>query len=228
VLGCSSDSRTRHLSHLDAPIAPNAPVAPPQISLLRPVPERYTRMSHLIPHPLPWYIAGPLIGLMVPALLLLGNKAFGISSNFRHLCAAVAPCGVEYFSHDWKRIGSWNLAFLAGIFVGAAVASSLAPGTISISADTATALHRLGLQDLTGLAPREVFSWSSLVSFKGFVSIVVGGFLVGFGTAYAGGCTSGHAIAGLADLQLASLLAVSGFFAGGLATTYLVLPILLR
>lgn len=58
--------------------------------------------------------------------------------------------------------------------------------------------------------------------------MVIGGFLVGFGTAYAGGCTSGHAIAGLADRQAASLLAVCGFFAGGLTCTYLVLPLVLR
>ncbi len=185
-------------------------------------------MSDLVPHPLPWYVAGPLIGLLVPVLLLLGNKAFGISSNFRHVCAAVAPCRLEYFSHDWRRLGSWNLAFLAGMFAGAMVAWTLAPPpAIAISADTAAALHRLGLNDLSGMAPPEVFSWGSLLTIKGIVVIVVGGFLVGFGTAYAGGCTSGHAITGLADLQLPSLLAVCGFFAGGLAATYLLLPILL-
>ena len=183
-------------------------------------------MVNLIPHPLPWYVAGPLIGLMVPALLLLGNKAFGISTNFRHLCAAVAPYGLEYFSHDWKRLGSWNLAFLAGLCVGAAIAYHLAPPpAIAISARTVDALRGLGLHDFSGLAPREVFAWSALLTVRGLVSIVLGGFLVGFGTAYAGGCTSGHAIAGLADLQPASLLAVCGFFAGGLATTYLLLPI---
>jgi hypothetical protein len=68
-------------------------------------------MTDILPHPLPWYIAGPLIGLMVPALLLLGNKPFGISSNFRHVCAAVAPCGLDFFSYDWKRVGVWNLMF---------------------------------------------------------------------------------------------------------------------
>ena len=180
-------------------------------------------------HPLPWYIAGPLIGLMVPALLLIGNKPFGISSNFRELCAAVAPCGIEFFSHDWKRRGAWNLAFLAGVLVGAAIAWRIAPPLIvSVSAQTVTALNQLGLHDLTGLAPPEVFSWSSLFTLKGFASMVVGGFLVGFGTAYAGGCTSGHAIAGLADWQPASLLAVCGFFAGGLAGTYVLLPVLLK
>src|SRR5919201_1429077 len=87
----------------------------------------YSSMSHLFAHPLPWYVAGPLIGLVVPALLLLGNKPFGVASNFRHLCAAMAPCGIEFFSHDWKRLGGWNLAFLLGIFAGAVAASEVAP-----------------------------------------------------------------------------------------------------
>jgi uncharacterized protein len=181
------------------------------------------------PHPLPWYVAGPLVGLVVPALLLLGNKPFGISSNLRHLCAALVPCGIEFFGHDWKRLGAWNLVFLSGIFAGAVAAARLAPPlVVALSPDTVAALQHLGLHDLTGLAPREVFAWASLLTLKGLVSMVVGGFLVGFGTAYAGGCTSGHAIAGLADRQLPSLLAVCGFFAGGLAATYLLLPLVLR
>jgi uncharacterized protein len=89
------------------------------------------------------------------------------------------------------------------------------------------ALARLGIHDFSGLAPRELFSWSALLSLKGFVSVILGGFLVGFGTAYAGGCTSGHAISGLADLQPASLVAVIGFFAGGLIATYFMLPLFL-
>jgi len=178
-------------------------------------------------HPLPWYIAGPLIGLVVPALLLVGNKSFGVSSNFRHLCAAVAPCGIEFFRHDWKKAGLWNLVFLSGMFMGALLAAWLAPPPVAISPHTVSALQALGLHDIGGLVPREVFTWAALLSVRGFVCVVIGGFLVGFGTAYAGGCTSGHAIAGLADLQLASLVAVMGFFAGGLAATYLILPRLL-
>ena len=118
-------------------------------------------MSELFPHPLPWFIAGPLIGLMVPALLLLGNKPFGISSNLRHLCAAVAPCGIAFFGHDWRRLGLWNLAFLLGTFVGATAAWWLAPPlVVHVSPHTVAALHQLGLRDLTGLAPREVFGWA--------------------------------------------------------------------
>lgn len=177
-----------------------------------------------MPHPLPWYVAGPLIGLIVPALLLAGNKAFGISSNFRHICAAAAPCGIAFFTHDWKRLGLWNLTFLAGLFTGAALAAYAAPPTVQISTQTIDALRALGVREFTGLAPHDIFAWGSLLTLRGFTCIVIGGFLVGFGTAYAGGCTSGHAIAGLADRQLASLLAVCGFFAGGLAATYLILP----
>lgn len=182
-----------------------------------------------MPHPLPWYVAGPLIGLMVPTLLLVGNKALGVSSNFRHMCAAIGPGRIEYFRHDWKKLGSWNLAFLLGIFVGAMAAAYLAPvSSVTLASGTAEALNELGLSDLSGLAPRELFSWASLLTLRGFVLIVGGGFLVGFGTAYAGGCTSGHAIAGLASLELPSLIAVCGFFAGGLAATHLLLPWLLR
>ena len=179
-------------------------------------------------HPLPWYFAGPLIGLVVPALLLVGNKPFGISSNFRHVCAAVAPGRIEFFKHDWKRTGGWNLAFLAGIFVGAVAAWQLAPPlTVAISPGTVAALHRLGLNDLTGLAPREVFAWSSIFTVRGFASMVGGGFLVGFGTAYAGGCTSGHGITGVSDLQPASFVALVSFFVGGLIGTFILLPLIL-
>jgi len=178
-----------------------------------------------MPHPLPWYIAGPLVGLTVPSLLIAGNKSFGVASNFRHVCAAVAPCGIEFFRHDWRRVGLWNLTFLAGLFTGATLAAWLAPpDAIRLSTRTVADLQSIGIHDFTRLAPPEIFSWSALATLRGFVAIVLGGFLVGFGTAYAGGCTSGHAIAGLADRQLASLVAVCGFFAGGLATTYLLLP----
>jgi uncharacterized membrane protein YedE/YeeE len=178
-------------------------------------------------HPLPWFIAGPLIGLVVPALLLIGNKSFGVSSNFRHLCAAIAPCGVDFFRHDWKREGSWNLAFLGGVFVGAALFRWIAPSsTIELAASTVRDLEALGVHDFSGFVPPEIFSWAALRTLRGFVAIVVGGFLVGFGTAYGGGCTSGHAIAGLADRQLPSLIAVFGFFAGGLLTTFVLLPVI--
>jgi hypothetical protein len=176
----------------------------------------------------PWYVAGPVIGLFVPALLIVGNKSFGISSNLRHLCSAIAPGRIEFLRYDWRRVGLWNLVFLAGVLIGGFI--SVHAGTaheIAISAETKATLIKLGIHDFSGIAPSEVFSWHALLTVRGFVSVVVGGFLVGFGTAYAGGCTSGHAISGLANFELPSLIAVFGFFVGGLAATYFILPYLL-
>ena len=185
-------------------------------------------MPSLASAPWPWYVAGPAIGLFVPALLILGNRLFGVSSNLRHLCSAVLPSRIEYFRYDWKRSGLWNLLFAAGILAGGFLAWHWGrPPNVAISDETRLALTKLGIHDFTGLAPRELFAWSALFTLKGFASVVLGGFLVGFGTAYAGGCTSGHAISGLADLQLPSLIAVVGFFAGGLIATHFLLPLFL-
>ena len=184
-------------------------------------------MPEFLTRPWPWYIGGPIIGLMVPALLLLGNKAFGVSSNLRHLCAACFPSKGTFFRYDWKKTGGCNLAFLAGTLLGGFIGGRLlGGGSVALSAQTRAALTALGLHDLSGLLPREALSWTALATLRGIVMLVVGGFLVGFGTAYAGGCTSGHAISGLADFQKASLVAVIGFFVGGLAATFVVLPLL--
>lgn len=183
-------------------------------------------MLDLIREPWPWYVAGPLIGLVVPALLLLGNKMFGISANLRTVCALVSPNVAEYFRFDWKRVGGWNLAFALGIVLGGGLAGTVlaGPAEVAISAATRADLAALGIQDFQGMVPADLISWQALLSGPGFLVLVVGGFLVGFGAAYGGGCTSGHAITGLADLQLPSLIAVIGFFAGGLTVTHLVLP----
>jgi uncharacterized membrane protein YedE/YeeE len=180
----------------------------------------------IVRQPWPWYIAGPAIGLFVPVLLLVGNKLFGVSSNLRHLCAATIPTKNEFFRYDWRSAGGWNLAFAAGILVGGAIAGHLlaAPGPIHLSPAAHQSIAALGIHDFSGLVPRELFNWHALLSWRGVVMMIGGGFLIGFGTAYAGGCTSGHAISGLADFQLSSLVAVVGFFAGGLIVTWLVLP----
>jgi len=185
-------------------------------------------MADLASGPWPWYIAGPLIGLFVPALLIFGNRMFGVSSSLRHLCSALLPGRVEHFRYDWRRTGLWNLLFVAGTGLGGFLASQWGGShDVGISEQTRLALTSLGIHDFSGLAPREVFTWSALLTLKGFAAVVVGGLLVGFGSAYAGGCTSGHAISGLADLQLPSLIAVMGFFAGGLIATYFILPLVM-
>lgn len=184
-------------------------------------------MIEFLSQPWPWYVAGPLIGIVVPALLLLGGKQFGISENLRHMCAMI-PSKVELFQYDWKN-GLWNLTLIFGVVVGGWIGATWLenPDPVAISDATRSDLAALGISDFSGLVPSELFSWESLASGPGILLIVLGGFLVGFGTRYAGGCTSGHAISGLADLQLPSLIAVIGFFAGGLIATYFLLPIIL-
>ena len=182
--------------------------------------------------PWPWYIAGPLIGLTVPALLLWVGRPFGISSSFRDICAATVPGKLEFFNYDWKD-SAWRLAFAVGVVGGGFLAWQVfAPvdsGAVAVAISDATRvdLLALGITDQTGLVPPQLLSWDALGTLPGLIVLVLGGFLVGFGTRWAGGCTSGHAITGLANLQLASLIAVIGFFAGGLISTHWLLPIIL-
>jgi uncharacterized membrane protein YedE/YeeE len=178
--------------------------------------------------PWPWYVAGPIIGLTVPILLLVGNRNFGLSSSFRHICAAVLPSKLPYFSYDWKR-ESWNLFFVAGIVLGAALAAFFlrSGDAIRIAPALADFLAEKGIAAGIDLAPEELFSFNQLGTVRGFVLMIVGGFMVGFGTRWANGCTSGHAITGLATFQLSSLKATLAFMAGGFLVANLVIPFLL-
>ncbi len=181
----------------------------------------------LLTQPWPWYVAGPLIGLMVPLLLLLGNKKFGVSSALRQVCAACVPAKVPFLQYDWKA-DTWNLYFVLGIALGGFLAATFMPNQmdLAISENTKAALQAQGITDLSGLVPVQLFSWESLGTLNGLLLMVLGGFLVGFGSRYAGGCTSGHAIMGLSTLQPASLVAMLSFFVGGLFITHVVYPII--
>jgi uncharacterized protein len=184
-------------------------------------------MFEFLKEPWPWYVSGPLIGLMVPILLLLANKSFGISSSLRHICAACVPVKSDYFRYDWKS-KTWNLMLVAGIVIGGVIGGFLLDDTrILVSEATVKDLQAIGVQDVRGYLPDSIFNWENLLTVQGLMFMVVGGFLVGFGARYAGGCTSGHAIMGMSNLQLPSLIAVVGFFIGGLAMTHLLLPYLL-
>lgn len=175
---------------------------------------------------LPWYIAGPLTGLVVPMLLLIGNKSFGISSSLRHTCAVVYRGGNPKLAYDWKREGVWNLIFVAGLFIGGWVAVRWlgAGGPVDVAPAAESAFAGWGVGPSTGLLPAEIFSWANLGSPPGLLTIVGGGFLVGFGARWAGGCTSGHGITGSSNLDKASLLAVASFFVGGLIAHWALVP----
>jgi len=179
--------------------------------------------------PWPWYAGGPLIGLFVPALLFAGNKAFGVSSSLKHLCAICIPADISFFKYDWKK-ESWNLFFVVGILIGGFIAGQFFNGQhpVQINPHTAELLKQNGVKDFSSLLPQDVFSFQQLLTLRGFIFMVIGGFLVGFGTRYANGCTSGHSIMGLSTLQWPSLVATCCFMIGGLVMTWFILPHLLQ
>ncbi len=182
-------------------------------------------MIEQIQQPWPWYVAGIIIGLIVPALLILGNKSFGISSNLRHVCAACFPADIKFFKYDWKK-EIWNLFFVGGIFLGAFLANHylMTNAPIEVSPALQSELAQYGISNFNYMLPSELFSFEALFTVRGFIMMVVGGFLVGFGTRYAGGCTSGHAIMGLSNLQWPSLVATICFMAGGFFMANIILP----
>lgn len=178
--------------------------------------------------PWPWYVSGPLIGLFIPLLLFISNKALGISSSLRHTCAACFPGNIPFFKYDWKKEGLWNIVFVLGVLIGGFLGGYVFrnPEPIALSAATISDLQQLGLTDFSGFVPEELFSWGNLLSVQGIIFLVFGGFLVGFGSRWAGGCTSGHAISGISNLQVASVVAAISFFIGGLIVTHLFFPLL--
>ena len=182
----------------------------------------------LLKEPWPWYVAAPIIGLCVPLLLRAGNKSLGISSSLRQICAVAVPAGVPFLRYDWKA-ERWNLVFVLGLLVSGFVGDVLLHNgePVHLSKATHEVLNSWNVHDHTGFLPQEVFSFNALLSLRGFLIIIVGGFLVGFGRRWSGGCTSGHGIMGLASSQWPSLVAVVTFFAFGILTSWFLLPLLL-
>lgn len=182
-------------------------------------------MIEILKNPWHWSIAGIFIGLTVPTLLILGNKAFGISANLKHICAMCLPANIGYFKYDWKK-EFWNLFFVLGVMGGAFIGQFYLNNglDLAISINTKADLQDLGISDFSGLMPKELFGISAILSIKGLIFLVIGGFLIGFGTRYGEGCTSGHAIMGLSNLQIPSLIATISFMVGGFVMTHLIFP----
>ena len=181
---------------------------------------------NFITEPWPWYVSGPLIGLFIPLLLIIGNKQLGLSSSIKHICAACLPVkGISFFNYDWKKY-SWNLFLVLGVALGGVITSLITDLNyeVLISEATKADLSEMGITNFVGFLPTELYSWDT--SLPNIILMIIGGFLVGFGTRYANGCTSGHAIMGLSLLNIGSLVAVIGFFIGGLLMTHLLFPLI--
>jgi len=178
--------------------------------------------------PWAWYISGPLIALVMFILIYFG-KTFGLSSNLRTFCT-IAGAGkrIAFFNFNWRE-QKWNLVVVLGAIIGGFIAHFFlsAPTNINLNLETIESLQQFGFNNVgESLLPPEIYSSDAVFSIKGILILIIGGFLVGFGTRYAGGCTSGHAITGLSSFQLPSLIAVIGFFIGGLIMVHLILPII--
>ena len=176
----------------------------------------------------PWYISGFIIALVMLALNYFG-KVFGMSTNLRTMCTiAGADKYSDFFKTDWKK-QKWNFLVVLGAMIGGFVAVHFmsAPSNVAISQETINQLSKLGIDAPNGkLLPNALFGNEVFQSPKLIFILVVGGILIGFGSRYAGGCTSGHAIAGMSNLQKQSLKAVIGFFVGGLIMTHFILPLI--
>lgn len=184
-------------------------------------------MIEFLKQPWPWYTSGSTIALIMILLVYFG-KSFGFSSNLRTICSmAGAGRKVEFFDFDWKA-QKWNLLFLIGAVIGGYLSATILKSDqpLQLSSATVSDLAKLGINFDGGMNPGEFFSLKSLSSIKVILLLLFGGILVGFGSRYAGGCTSGHAISGLSNLQFPSLIAVIGFFIGGLIMTHLLFPLI--
>ncbi|UJH68754.1 YeeE/YedE family protein [Allomuricauda sp. SCSIO 65647] len=179
-------------------------------------------------NPWPWYVSGPLIALTMALLILMG-KRFGMSSNLETLCSlSGAGKFADYFKVD-TRPRRWNLLVVVGAVLGGFIGANFLSSDhqVAISDTSIEKLNLLGFKSAgEAYLPTELFSGEALSEPLIWGILLIGGFLVGFGARYAGGCTSGHAISGLSDLQLPSLIAVIGFFAGGLAMVHVLFPLI--
>jgi uncharacterized membrane protein YedE/YeeE len=185
-------------------------------------------MLEFIQQPWTWWVSGALISIIMFLLLFFG-QSFGFSANLRTICSAAGGGKfVKFFEFNW-RSQIWNLVFLIGAILGGFITHQfLSNGEpVAISQNTIRDLAKLGISTPVSAQPNELFSLEALFTLKGFFILALGGLMVGFGSRYAGGCTSGHAISGLSDLQWPSLVAVIGFFAGGLLMTFVLLPLIL-
>ncbi|MEQ1661470.1 MAG: YeeE/YedE thiosulfate transporter family protein [Thiobacillus sp.] len=175
--------------------------------------------------PWPWYVSGALIGLMVPLMLIIGNRSFGISSNLRHMCAMAQPktFNVDFFNYNWREY-TWSLTFAVGAVLGGFLAGVVFanPDPIDLSVAALTMFSQWNVPIAGGFLPPMLFDFAP----SSILLMFLGGIVVGFGTRYASGCTSGHAITGLSTLQIESLIAVMGIFAGGLFAAHFITPYL--
>jgi uncharacterized membrane protein YedE/YeeE len=191
----------------------------------RPLSIKFTLMDFIL-SPWPWYVSGPLIAITMFVLLYLG-KNFGMSSNMRTLCTM---CGADktssFFKFNWRN-QQWNLMVMVGAIIGGFIAAHYlgADQSPELNPKTTTQLASMGIHSVgKDYVPTELFGTEAFKDPKVVAILMIGGLLVGFGSRYAGGCTSGHSISGISNLQVPSMIATAGFFIGGIIMIHFIFP----
>ena len=164
--------------------------------------------------PLHWSISGILIGLCVPLLLLIDNKTFGISSSLS-----------DVWDRNKRRKGRWKFKFLLGVLIGAALTNlwSDPSASLLVSSKVINRLKDWNIDFSQGYYPIGLFNFDN---WSAVLLSLSGGFLVGYGARLANGCTSGHCISGISNLQLSSMIVTLSFFIGAIITSYLIYPMM--
>ncbi len=157
-------------------------------------------------NPWPWWVGGLIIGILVPLLYYSENTALGVSTGYGSVIKLLRPRSrLKWLnSKSFEEGPGWRIFFLGGMILGAFISARLGGRPLLTG--------EMGIFTAT-------VSWSPLATALFFA---VGGFFLGLGARIAGGCTSGHSIHGLANLQISSVVATIGFLAAGTFTTYLV------
>lgn len=177
--------------------------------------------------PLPWYIAGPLLGMVIPILYYIINKPLGVSTSFIQFCSMAVDRKQKWIKMDLKQ-EKWRIFFILGLVIAGLIHHlTVDKYQIAISQGTIDRLAAMNLQQNEGFQPNELWSFHSLTSPFHWILVMISGLLIGFGTRYAGGCTSGHTIMGISNLAPSSLLATLAFFAGGLIASWFIIPFLI-
>lgn len=187
-------------------------------------------LLHLLQQPWGWLFSGFVIALVMLTLLFFGN-VFGLSTTYRTICTlAGAGKNIPFFKMDW-RAQRWNLTFAAGIILGGWIAATfllakngpmIAPATLEFLRNNGWTLDPASPNN--AFLPPQLFGEEALLHISTWLKLIMGGILSGFGAQYGGGCTSGHFVSGLSNLQLPSLITLLFFFVGGIIMSNFIIP----
>lgn len=156
------------------------------------------------------YIAGIGIGILSWFTFLLSDKPIGCSTSFVTTSGMIEKLfqgdKVNRKAYYQKHIPAinWQLLFVIGIFIGAFLSAWLS-----------------GQFEFRWL-PQKWLSKFGLTPVLRTTTAFLGGILMGLGSRWANGCTSGHGISGAMQLTVSSWLATICFFAGGLIVAFLI------